>query len=222
MNTADEERNAIEDLLPWRAAGTLSRSEAQRVDAALQADPELARRYALIREEVAQTVQLNQALGTPSPRALENLFAKIDAEPGSRLVTSATLFDRLGEFFAALSPRTLTLGASAAALVLALQAGVIGNLVLKDKQSGGYQTASETSQPLSAGSYVLVRFAPQANADAITHFLQAHKFLITSGPSAGGLYVVRVAETKMTAPDLQQLADSLQHDKIVGLAVPSE
>lgn len=222
MTIADEERKAIEDLLPWRAAGTLSRGEAQRVDAALAADPELARRYALVREEVAQTVQLNQALGAPSPRALESLFAKIDAEPGRRHATSTNIVDRLGEFFASLSPRTLTWGAAAAALVLTLQAGVIGNYVFKDKTSGGYQTASEAGQPAGAGSYVLVRFAPQANADAITQFLQTHKLTITSGPSAGGLYVVRVTTTKMAAADLQHLVDQLQRDKVIGLVVPSQ
>jgi anti-sigma factor RsiW len=222
MTIADDERKAIEDLLPWRAAGTLSRGETQRVDAALAADPELARRYALVREEIAQTVQLNEALGSPSPRALDALFAKIDAEPVRKPATSASLIERLGEFFASLSPRTLTWSAAAAALVLALQAGVIGNLVLKDKTSGGYQTASEASQPHGTGSFVIVRFAPEADVDAITQFLQAHKLTISSGPSAGGLYIVRVSTTKMAPADLQHLADQLQDDKVIGLAVPSQ
>jgi hypothetical protein len=223
MNIADDERKAIEDLLPWRAAGTLSRGETQRVDAALAADPELARRYALVREEVTQTIQLNEALGTPSPRSLDALFAKIDAEPGRKpAATRANILDRVVEFFASLSPRTLAFGGAAAALVLTLQAGVIGNYVLKNKTSGGYETASEASKPLGAGSYVLIRFAPQTNADAITRFLQSNKLTIANGPSAGGLYLVRAAPTKMSAADLQSLADRLQHDKAVGFVVPSE
>ena len=45
MNAASEdERNEIEDLLPWHAAGTLSAREAQAVEAALAHDPELVRR----------------------------------------------------------------------------------------------------------------------------------------------------------------------------------
>jgi hypothetical protein len=220
MNIADDERKAIEDLLPWRAAGTLSRSETQRVDAALAADPELARRYALVREEVSQTIQLNEALGAPSPRALDALFAKLDAEPGRK--PAANILDRVVEFFASLSPRTLAFGAAAAALVLTLQAGVIGNYVLKDKVSGGYETASEASKPLGAGSYVLIRFAPQTNADAITKFLQANKLTIANGPSAGGLYLVRATSTKISPDDLQRLLDRLQHDKAVGFIVPSE
>ncbi len=222
MNTAEQERKAIEDLLPWRAAGTLSRSEAQRVDTALAADPELARRYAIVREEVAQTIQLNESLGAPSPRALEALFAKLDAEPGRKRATSANFFGRFGEFVASLSPRTLAFGAAAAALVLTLQAGVIGNYVLKDKTPVGYQTASEASQPAATGSYVLIRFAPQTTADAITQFLQANKLTIASGPSAGGLYLVRATAAKLSSTDLQRLADKLQHDKAVGFVVPSE
>ncbi len=223
MNIANEEREAIEELLPWRAAGTLSRSETQRVDAALAADPELARRYALVREEVTQTVQINEALGTPSPRTLDALFAKIDAEPGRKPAADrANLFGRVVEFFASLSPRTLAFSTAAAALVLTLQAGVIGTYMLKDKTSGGYETASEASKPLGAGSYVLIRFAPQTNADAITKFLQANKLTIANGPSAGGLYLVRATPTKISPVNLQRLADRLQHDKAVGFIVPSE
>jgi hypothetical protein len=223
MNIADEERKAIEELLPWRAAGTLSRSEAQRVDAALAADAELARRYALVREEVTQTIQLNEALSAPSPRVLDTLFAKIDAEPGRGPAAGiANILGRVVEFFASLSPRTLAFGAAGAALVLTLQAGVIGTYVLKDKTSSGYETASEASKALGVGSYVLIRFAPQTNADAITKFLQANKLTIANGPSAGGLYLVRATQTKISPADLQRLADRLQHDKAVGFIVPSE
>jgi hypothetical protein len=76
-------RHEIEVLLPWHAVGTLRRCEADLVERALAADRELARRYELVREELAQTVQLNKTLGTPSPRAIEKLFAAIAAEEGA-------------------------------------------------------------------------------------------------------------------------------------------
>ena len=64
MNTTnDSERGDIEDLLPWHAAGTLDYREAQSVEAALASDPELARRYELVREELAQTIHLNEFSG---------------------------------------------------------------------------------------------------------------------------------------------------------------
>ena len=44
-------------------------------------DPELARQYAVIREEYAETIHLNESLGAPSARAMQKLFAAIDGEP---------------------------------------------------------------------------------------------------------------------------------------------
>ena len=82
MNTTNKEAHSdIEELLPWHAAGTLSRRDSQRVEEALARDPELARRYALVREELGETILLNETLGAPSAHAMEKLFAKIDAEP---------------------------------------------------------------------------------------------------------------------------------------------
>jgi len=88
MKQEAPERQEIEELLPWHAAGTLSRRDAQRVEEALARDPELARQYALVREEFGETIHLNETLGAPSARALEKLFAKIDAEPARRRAAS--------------------------------------------------------------------------------------------------------------------------------------
>jgi hypothetical protein len=89
----ERERHEIESLLPWHAAGTLDRGDAERVERALAEDGELAQRYALVREELAETICLNESLGAPSPRAMEKLFAAIDAEeartPRARLQRSS-------------------------------------------------------------------------------------------------------------------------------------
>ncbi len=74
----------IELLLPWHAAGTLNARDSRRVDEALARDPGLARQYAVIREEYAGTIDLNENLGAPSARAMQKLFAAIDAEPPGR------------------------------------------------------------------------------------------------------------------------------------------
>ena len=119
----------IEELLPWHAAGTLSAREAQSVEAALERDPELKRRYELVREELAQTIHLNETLGAPSARAMTELFAKIDAEPKRRAAPSLNLGARMAAFFDSLSPRTLAWSAGAAALAIVLQPAVIGGIV---------------------------------------------------------------------------------------------
>src|SRR5262247_4886315 len=77
------EREDIEAMLPWHAAGTLSRRDAERVEQALAQDAELARRFELVREEMAETIHLNETLGAPSARVAQRLFAAIEAEETS-------------------------------------------------------------------------------------------------------------------------------------------
>jgi hypothetical protein len=80
MIDKEPERHEIEALLPWHAAGTLSRREADLVERVLAGDNELARRYDVVRQELAETIHLNETLGAPSTRAMEKLFAAIDIE----------------------------------------------------------------------------------------------------------------------------------------------
>ncbi len=80
MVKGDAERLHIESLLPWYAAGTLGRSDADRVAQALAADIGLARCYSLVLEELAGTIYFNETLGEPSAGVAEKLFAAIDAE----------------------------------------------------------------------------------------------------------------------------------------------
>src|SRR5262245_40828959 len=75
MINKEREHHEIESLLPWHAAGTLDRSDAEGVDRGLAEDGELARRYELVREELAETIRLNERLGAPSAYAMEKLFA---------------------------------------------------------------------------------------------------------------------------------------------------
>jgi hypothetical protein len=217
MNATDKEAQGdIEELLPWHAAGTLSRRDAQRVEDAIERDPELARRYALVRDELGETIVLNETLGAPSSRAMESLFAKIDAEPARRSARSLGLGVRLGGFFASLSPRTLAFAGGAAALAILLQAGIIAGVVLKEQNAGGYVTASSTTTEASAGAFALIRFAPQATQDEVTKFLEANKLAIVAGPTGGGLYRVKVAPAPLPQAELAAIVKKLQDNKAVG------
>ena len=82
MINKEPERHEIEALLPWHAAGTLNRRDADRVEQALAGDRELSRRYDLVREELAETIHLNETLGAPSARAMEKLFVKESTAAG--------------------------------------------------------------------------------------------------------------------------------------------
>jgi hypothetical protein len=222
MKQEAPERQEIEELLPWHAAGTLNRRDAQRVEDALARDPDLARRYALVREELGETIHLNETLGAPSARAMEKLSAKIDAEPARRQVAPLNFGSRISEFFASLSPRTLAWSASAAAVAILLQAGLIAGVMLNETKTSGYQTASAPTTDPGVGAFTLIRFAPQASSDDITKFLESNRLSIAAGPMAGGLYKVRVAVTGIPKGELARIVKKLQEDKVVGFIATTE
>jgi anti-sigma factor RsiW len=217
-------REEIESLLPWFAAGTLSRRDAARVERALADDAELARQFEMVREELGETIRANEALGAPSARAMKTLFEKIDAEaPAPRPAPSFNLMGRVSAFMSGLSPRTLAYAGTAAALAIVLQAAVItGNLV--SRQDGDFRTvAVERTSAGGQGAFAQIRFNPQASAADITAFLEANKASIVSGPAAGtGMYRVKVSMANLPKEQLAEIVKRLQQDKVVGLAAPAE
>ena len=222
MNTKNKEmQEDIELLLPWHAAGTLSRRDAERVERALANDNELASRYEAVREELGEAIRLNESLGAPSARAMQDLFAKIDAEPARTPRTSFNLAARATGFVASFKPRTLAYAAGAAAIAIMLQAGLIAGSLLQDKTSGP-QLASYGAQQDGTGSYVLIRFNPQASVDEISKFLTEHKASIAGGPAAGsGLFRLKVAEKAVGQAELGSIVKRMQGNPVVGFTVPA-
>jgi anti-sigma factor RsiW len=208
----------VEALLPWHAAGTLSARDARRVDEALSRDPKLARQYAVIQEEFAETIHLNESLGAPSARAMQRLFAGIDAEPARTPSMTATFSARVVEFFASLSPRTLAYSATAAALALLLQAGVIGAVLMKQNE-GRFQSASHEAAS-DGGVRALVRFAPEARVADITQFLDAYNASIVAGLKAG-MFRVQF-EKRMTKDEIAGLMKKVEQEKIVSFVAPAQ
>ena len=219
----EPEPNEIEALLPWHAAGTLSLDEAARVEAALAGDRELARRYALVREELAETVRINEALGAPSPNALQRLMARIetDAATGVRGRGSFAVGPWLEGLLLRLSPRTLAWSAAAAIVLILVQAGFLAALFLGG-QGHSYRTAS-VEQAGTPGSYALVGFAPQASAAEVTKFLEAYKASIVDGPRAGGLYRIRIGEGALSRDELTKIVDRMQQERaVIRFAAPGD
>jgi anti-sigma factor RsiW len=216
--TADREPGELEALLPFHAAGTLNARDARRVEEALAGDPELARQYAVIQDEYAETILLNESLGAPSARAMQKLFAAIDAEPARKAPFNPMM--RIAGFFAGLSPRTLAYSAVAGAVALLLQAGVIGAVLVKDRAGSNYQTASAPAQP-EAGTFALLRFAPEASAADITALLDRYNASIVAGPRSG-MFRVRLGDKALPKDDAARLLTRLQGEKIVGLAVAAD
>jgi len=219
------EREELEALVAWRAAGVLSRADAARLDAALAEDPALAAELAAAHDELAETIAANEALGAPSRRAMDNLFAAIDAEPARR--APLDLAGAITGFFAALSPRALAWATAAVALVIVAQAAVIGSGILasagKPQPGGpGYNIASGPNQPPAAtGAVVLVSFRPSATAADVTAFLAAHKAAIVDGPDPGGLYRVRVAPAPLPDDKLAAITAEMQKSPVVAMVLPA-
>jgi hypothetical protein len=213
----------LEELLPWHAAGTLDASEAAEVERALAADPELARRFALVREELTETILLNESLGAPSARAMEKLFRAIDQDRRvvRRAAASPGLGARIADFF---SPRVMAWTAAAAVVIVVLQAGVITRMALQEQDGGTFKTASApVTRGLSIGSYALVRFAPGASMADVNKFLDDRNAAIVDGPKPGGLYRVRVAEGSVSRQELARLVKEMEAAKtIVSFVAPTE
>ncbi len=225
MMNKEPERHEIEALLPWHAAGTLSRRDADRVEQALAGDRELKRRFDIVREELSETIHLNETLGAPSARAMEKLFAAIDAE-GVRAPSRRASFDfagRISDFLAGFAPRTLAWSAAAAALAIVVQAGVITAVAVKERGApANYETAS-AAQPATEGAFAVVRFAPQASSADITNFLGAHMATLVDGPKAGGLYRIKIAGSGLPRDEVSKIVKRMQEQsKVVSFIAVAE
>ncbi|MEA2979396.1 MAG: hypothetical protein QOF09_1219 [Alphaproteobacteria bacterium] len=219
-NEAEKLPEDVELLLPWHAAGTLSRRDAARVEAALANDNELASRYEMVREELSEAIRLNETLGAPSSRAMAQLFAKIDAEPARKPKASFNIGAWLTDFVAGFQPRTLAYGATAAALAIVLQAGILTGVLVKEGSNGaGNVSVTEMSFPQNAeGALVAVRFNPQASAADITKFLTDNKASLAGGPAAGGLFKLRVSDSAMSEDQLSAVVKNISANPVVGFA----
>ncbi|MCE1237279.1 MAG: hypothetical protein LWW93_13095 [Hyphomicrobiales bacterium] len=192
---ANEARSEIEDLLPWYANGRLAPADRRRVEAALTADGELARRLELVREEMAETIFANEQVTPSSSRAFEALMAGIAAEPkraSAIAIAKRSLVERIGEAIAALAPRRLAYATAAALALVVVQAAVIGGVV-GEGSGGGFQTASQ-GEPAASGPTVLVAFAPDLRMADLTAFLKRHGASLAEGPKANGFFRLRLAE----------------------------
>ncbi|MBX9710352.1 MAG: hypothetical protein K2X60_04900 [Xanthobacteraceae bacterium] len=216
---ADREPGEVEALLPWHVAGTLSARDARRVEDALASDPDLARQYAVIQDEYAETILLNESLGAPSARAMQKLFAAIDTEPARTSAAGFNPLTRIGGFFTSLSPRTLAWSAVAGACALLLQAGIIGTVLVKN-QSAGFQTASYEAKT-GAGIRALIGFNADARLADITNFLDTYGASIVSGPKAG-MFKVQFGDKVLSKEDAAQFMTRVQNEKIVSFAALSD
>ena len=211
------EREEIEALLPWHAAGTLSRREALKVEQALASDADLASQYETVREDLVETIGLNESLGAPSSRAMQKLMADIeaDASTAKRGRTSFNFGEWLSDKLSSFQPRTLAWSATAAALAIVLQAGLLAGMFVNEQKGNDFTVASVSkTETVMPGTFALISFAPTASAADITKLMQTYNMKIVEGPS-GEMFTVKLAVTGMPKEELARLIKQLQDEKTV-------
>jgi anti-sigma factor RsiW len=223
MQNKAAEREEIEALLPWHAAGTLSRREAHKVEQALAEDADLATQYATVQQDLVETIGLNESLGAPSARAMQKLMADIEADSATARRTQksfslgAWLSDKLSSF----SPRTLAWSATAAALAIVLQGGLLAGMFVNERQGSNFLTMSAPVEHVAKqGTYAMISFAPQATAGEITKLLETYKIAVVEGP-AGGVYKVRLAVTSLPKDEVAKVLKRLQDESSVRFVGPT-
>jgi anti-sigma-K factor RskA len=185
------ENEEIEALMPWYVSGKLDANSRAQVERYLEAHPERRTHLALVREESGATLVANESIAPPSAEALDRLRASIGAVP-RRQSLWAQFSEHLANWVSDLAPSQLVLATAAAAVVVMLQAAVIGALIMERSEAPNYQTASG-EQTSSNGVELLVGFAETATAGEISALLDQLDAVVVDGPRAG-LYRLRLPE----------------------------
>lgn len=179
-----EADHGIAALLPFWVNGTLTSDEAAAVEAAVAADPALAKEVVFL-QAVRSQMQTIQPGYSPGEIGLARLKRAITAQPD-----------------AAPARRDVPLRIVVAATVVAAMVGFAANETLRGPQPAEYVQASGGADVPA----LVVAFQGHATSQAISDFLLAKGLVILDGPSAIGLY--RIAPTD--AVDLAGLAEQLQ------------
>lgn len=203
--TSDAEHQALQDLLPWYASGSLSEEEAGRVQEHLHS-------CTACREDLAWQRKLLETEG-PLPsgldpeRALARLMPQLDAAPAPAALAASARASFGGRLRAWLG------NAGWQGWALAAQLAVIAVLaaqLLPHGEAPGYQALGRG--PASTPD-VLVVFKSDARLQDVQRILQANGAQIIGGPTVTGAYMLDVE------PDHQaQLLSALRADPSVELA----
>lgn len=219
----DPKRAELEEMLPFYANGRISAGDKTRIERALASDPELALRLEIIREDMAETILLNERLGAPSPRVLDRLMAGIEAEPRTApLLTRAKggVIAWLGQWMAAQPPRRLAYASAAALALIAIQGAALTGLAMRGG-GGGFETASAPGAQ-SSERYVLLSFANDAKAGDIAAFFKRYDASVVDGPRANGFFKVRVGDARLTPAQVDAIATRMKAEAgIVSFVAPA-
>jgi hypothetical protein len=224
MNDKENERSDVDLALPWYTIDRLSAEERTRIESALNEDEDLRRHLALVRDEAAEAVALNESLKTAPAAGFDRIMAKIDlheAQHPRRVGALERALDWIAASLAAVSPHVLAYGAVAAAVVICLQAGLLSGFLVSGHEKATYKTASADNNGAETSTNALISFVGTVSAQDVTSFLLAHHAVFLGGPKPGGFYRVKIADQKLSGDALEEkLATFRRQTDIVQLILP--
>jgi len=173
----DEE---LDLLLPWYVNGTLGAEERRQVEAYLERSSHARDEVDLLRQ-LRRQVKEEKIEHSPGELGLQRLKREIKQDSRQQTAT-------IGNWWRPL--------AVAACLAVVVQAGVMVGM-----NSGVIPTGNEVGVAGKSAAVLQVTFAPDATEQQIRDVLQAAGASIADGPTALGIYNLRLVDAEITSVD---------------------
>jgi hypothetical protein len=201
-------RDEVEMMLPFYVTGQLDHAEANEIDDYLKHHPDVVRQLDLIRAERESTATSNAIYASRPARSFDRVAAMIGKAPARPARAAGSPLDWIRRLFAMPSSPTLGFVGAAAAIIILLQAAIIGTLVVT-QYSGIFNTAGGNGT-VDAGTTVFVRFADDASAATIADVLSGLGVKIIDGPRGGKLFTARLGPKTMNESERDRLIAALK------------
>jgi hypothetical protein len=198
-------RDEVEMMLPFYVTGQLDHTEANEIDDYLKHHSDVVRQLDLIRAERESTAASNAIYASRPAPSFDRVAAMIGKAPAQ---PAGSPIDWVKRLFAMPSSPALGFVGAAAAIVILLQAAIIGTLVVA-QYSGIFNTAGG-NETVDAGTTVFVRFADDASAAAIADVLSGLGVKIIDGPRGGKLFTARLGPKTMNESERERLIAALK------------
>jgi len=171
---------ALDLLLPWYVNGTLDAEERRQVEAYLERSSHARDEVDLLRQ-LRRQVKEEKIEHSPGELGLQRLKREIKQDSRQQTAT-------IGNWWRPL--------AVAACLAVVVQAGVMVGM-----NSGVIPTGNEVGVAGKSAAVLQVTFAPDATEQQIRDVLQAAGASIADGPTALGIYNLRLVDAEITSVD---------------------
>ncbi|PLX79476.1 MAG: hypothetical protein C0616_11330 [Desulfuromonas sp.] len=209
------DREKLQELIPLYASGQLSESERHAVERSLEKNPDL-------RQELADDLELKEAYRQIESEVRldpEKLFSRIEAriqpkeKPAKVPARRQPQVNRPG-----FSIRDLFFSPRLAWGIVAIQFLIIFALFPAVDQKPAFTTLSSSPEAVAGGVNLHIVFREETTEAAMRSLILAAHGEIVSGPSATGLYVVRVENDGA----LQEVLSTLQNSPVIRFAAKAD